>query len=157
MANGDISVATFNLYNLNAAGRAVYSDRDGWTAEQAAAKVRWTGAMLSRLGADVWGFQELWHPEPLQAAFAGAGLGQGYDLLVPPDADGTRIVCAGAVRRGWLHGAPEWITRFPDGFRLESAGDDPQTPGIQVRLTGCSRPVLHFAVRPRADRPPIHV
>lgn len=157
MAKGDISFATFNLYNLNEAGRAIYDDRDGWTQAQYDAKIRWTGAMLARANADVIGFQELWSPAALAAAFDAAGLADAYDLLTPADADGTHIVCAAAVRKGLLVEQPEWITTFPPDFRLESSGDDAQTPDIAVRLTGFSRPVLHFQVKPHAKAPAIHV
>jgi len=156
MAKGDISFATFNLYNLNAAGKRIY-DADGWTQAQYDAKIAWTASMLAHVAADVFGFQELWHPAPLQEAFEKAGLADDYDLLVPPDADGSHIVCAAAVRKGLLKGAPDWITRCPDLFRLESEGDDPQTPAIQVNLTGFSRPVLHVQVEPRSDVAPIDI
>lgn len=157
MAKGDISFASFNLFNLNEAGRRIYGDQDGWTPEQYAAKIAWTANMLGCIKADVIGFQELWHAASLQAAFAKAGLIDQYDLLTPPNADGTKIVCAAAVRKGLLEGHPAWVTAFPDKFRLESTGDDPQTPDISVNLTGFSRPVLHFQIRPRASVAAIHV
>lgn len=157
MAKGDISFATFNLYNLNEPGLPIYDDKDGWTAEQYAAKVRWAGNMLGCVAADVIGFQELWHAASLQAIMAQAGLADGYDLLAPPDASGNGIVCAAAVRKGMVTGAAEWITDFPPAFRLESAGEDAQTPDIAVRLTGFSRPVLHFQVKPHSKAPAIHV
>ena len=157
MAKGDISFATFNLYNLNEAGLPIYDDKDGWTAEQYEAKLRWSGAMLGCVAADVFGFQECWHAASLQAIFGRAGLTDGYELLTPADATGTHIVCAGAVRKGLLAARPEWITDFPTGFRLESNGDDAQTPEIAVTLTGFSRPVLHFQVKPHSKAPAIHV
>lgn len=157
MAKGDISFATFNLFNLNEPGKAIYTDRDGWTRAEYDRKIEWTAGMLRSLAADVFGFQELWHRDSLSAIFGATGLASDYDLLAPPDATGKEIVCAGAVRKGLLVGQPDWIRDFPDDFRLRSKGDDPQTPTIAVNLNGFSRPVLHFQVKPRADRPAIHV
>jgi predicted extracellular nuclease len=76
---------------------------------------------------------------------------------VPPQANGTRIVCAAIVAKGLLTGTPEWIEDFPPKFKLASRGDDPQTPQIDVRIDGFSRPVLHFTIRPRDDEDAIHV
>lgn len=157
MARGDISFATFNLYNLNKAGLDLYGAESAWTDDQYKAKIAWTGKMLACLKADVFGFQELWHADCLADAFAEAKLTADYDLLTPPDADGKRIVCAAAVRKGMLTGTPEWIRDFPENFRLQSTGDDPQTPKIAVNLAGFSRPVLHFQAQPHSSRPPIHV
>lgn len=157
MAIGDISFATFNLYNLNLPGRAVYTDADGWTQAEYDRKIAWTANMVQCLGADVFGFQELWHADCLTAVFAKAGLTGHYDLLTPPAANGTRIVCAAAVRKGLLEGRPDWMSDFPPKFRLLSGGDDPQTPDIAVNLSGFSRPVLHFRVKAHPDQAAIHV
>lgn len=157
MAKGDISFGTFNLYNLTEPGRAIYDDKEGWTQAQYDAKIAWSGATVARLAPDVLGVQELWHAASLAAVFEASGLAADYDLLTPSDAAGTGIVCAAAVRRGLLVGSPDWITDFPPKFRLESTGDDPQTPEIAVRLAGFSRPVLHFQVKPRGKSPAIHV
>ncbi len=157
MAIKRISFTTFNLLNLNLAGLPMYTDADGWTEGQYAGKVTWTGRMLQTARADVFGFQELWAEEALREAFVSAALDDDYDLLAPPAHDGASIVCAGAVKRGLLVGEPRWISDFPDGFRLDSRGDDPQAPDIAVRIDRFSRPVLHFAVQPLASERPIQV
>jgi endonuclease/exonuclease/phosphatase family metal-dependent hydrolase len=156
MAKGDISFATFNLFNLNLAGKKLY-DAAGWTDDQYRLKIGWTADMLSCVQPDVIGFQELWHGDCLEQAFTEAKLLDKYDLLVPDFADGKKIVCAAAVLKGLLVGTPEWVSSFPDKFKLQSSGDDPQTPAIAVNIKGFSRPVLHFQVQPRADKPAIHV
>lgn len=156
MAAGDFSVATFNLFNLNLPGKKLYTG-PGWTQDEYDRKIAWTGEMLSCLSADVFGFQELWDGACLEQAFTAAKLLDKYDLLVPQTANGKRIVCAGAVKKGLLVGAPEWISDFPDKFKLHSSGDDPQTPAISVNIKGFSRPVLHFQMRPRANKPAVHV
>ena len=66
---------------------------------------------------------------------------------VPSDIDGTRIVCAGIVRKGLIEGQAEWIEDFPKKFVLKSSGDDPQTPAISVGIHSFSRPVLHFTIQ----------
>jgi hypothetical protein len=152
-----LSIGTFNLFNLNEPGLALYRDRDGWSESEYERKIEWTQRSIRRLHPDILGFQELWHRASLARALETAGLSNDYDLLVPEDANGTHIVCAAIVRKGLLVGAPEWIIAFPQAFVLKSAGDDPQTPAISVNIASFSRPVLHFQVRPRRDHDPIHV
>lgn len=156
MNRATLSIASFNLYNLNRPGLAMYRNSDGWSGEQYARKIEWTARNLAFLKSDVFAFQELWHADALADAVASAGLSGEYELLVPPDANGSRIVCAAMVAKGLLVGAPEWITDFPPRFVLRSAGDDAQTPAITVNIGGWSRPVLHFEIRPRADEAAIH-
>ena len=156
MAAGDFSVATCNLFNLNLPGKRMYRDPDGWSQAEFDRKVSWLGARLADLDADVIGFQELWHGDALAAVFARDGLAGAYDLLVPATANGTRIECAAAVRKGLLRGEPRWIETFPPGFVLSGKGDA-QTPEISVNLTGFHRPVLQFEVQPRADGPQVLV
>lgn len=152
-----LSVATFNLYNLNEPGLPVYTDTEGWTADEYALKIDWTARQLRTLKSDLFGFQELWHAQSLTKAFAATGFADEYQLLTPAAAKGTKIVCAAALRQGLLDGKPEWISEFPANFQLRSGGDDPQTPDIEVAIRGFSRPVLHFRIRPRSDEPAIHV
>ncbi len=153
----ELSLATFNLYNLNEPGLGVYTDKDGWSQEAYDLKIAWTARQLTILKSDVVGFQELWHAASLASALDAAGLTDEYDMLVPPDADGKKIVCAAIVRKGLLTGEPDWISGFPENFKLRSSGDDPQTPLIDVSIAGFSRPVGHFTIKPRADEPDVHV
>lgn len=152
-----LSIGSFNLYNLNEPGLPLYTDKDGWSPAEYALKIDWTARQLRLLGADIFGFQELWHADSLARALQAAGLDNEFDSLVPADADGRKIVCAAIVRKGLLVGEPEWISDFPDKFVLRSSGDDPQTPLIDVRIAGFSRPVLHFVVKPRTKGPEVHV
>ncbi|NHB77141.1 endonuclease/exonuclease/phosphatase family protein [Rhodobacter calidifons] len=152
-----LDIATFNLLNLNESGLPLYRDDDGWSQAAYDLKIDWTARVMTRLKPHVMGFQELWHRASLERAVAAAGLAAEYDLLIPPDADGTRILCAAMVAKGLLVGRPEWISDFPEAFVLESRGDDPQTAAISVKLRGFSRPVLHFTIRPRDDQPLVHV
>ncbi|MES2609925.1 MAG: endonuclease/exonuclease/phosphatase family protein [Pseudomonadota bacterium] len=148
-----LGIATFNLYNLNKPGLALYGAA-GWTEEQYARKIQWTAHQLGMLKADVVGFQELWHRDCLVDALAAAGLSDTYEILAPDDATGGRIVCAAIVRKDlYAAGSAQWIKSFPEGFRLSSKGDDPQTPEISVNISGFSRPVLRFSIKPREDEP----
>jgi endonuclease/exonuclease/phosphatase family metal-dependent hydrolase len=152
-----LSVGTFNLYNLNEPGVPVYTDANGWSQEQYDRKIDWTQRVIRLLHPDVFGFQELWHAASITRALNASGLSGEYDLLVPPNTNGSRIVCAAIVRKGLLVGNPDWIVEFPEEFVLKSSGDDPQTPVISVSITSFSRPVLHFVIRPREDHDPVHV
>ncbi|MGE0350585.1 endonuclease/exonuclease/phosphatase family protein [Hydrogenophaga sp.] len=152
-----LSIGSFNLYNLNEPGLPIYTDRDGWTQAEYDLKIDWAARQLRMLKADVFGFQELWHAASLARVLEAAGLAAEYDLLAPPEANGSRITCSAIVRKGLLQGAPEWIADFPPGFVLQSRGDDPQTPRIAVNIEGFSRPVLHFTIRPREAGPDVHV
>ena len=153
----EISFTSFNLLNLNEPGLPMYRDAAGWTEREAKSKVAWTASMLERAEADVFGFQEFWHPGPLSRALDAAGLGESHVVLGPPGHAGQGIACAAAVRRDLLVGEPEWITRFPERFHLASQGDDDQTAAISVRIDAFSRPVMHLQVRPREDARAIHV
>ncbi len=157
MAARDISFASFNLYNLQLPGRPVYGDRDGWEPAVFDRKVAFAGRVLSRVAADVVGFQELWASPALEAVLAESGLAQTHRAIVPPDHPGDRIVCAAAIRADMIVGEPEWITEFPPEAVLKSGGDDPQQQRIAVNLSTFSRPVLHVRVRPTARTPVIDV
>lgn len=152
-----LSIATFNLYNLNLPDLPLYTDSNGWSEQEYERKIAWTASQLKLIDADVVGFQELWHGQALVAAVEAAGLAADYDVVVPDNADGKGIVCAAIVRRGLLEGESEWIADFPEDFVLKAKGDDPQTPQISVNIHGFSRPVLHFTIRPREDEAAMHM
>ncbi|WP_234841807.1 endonuclease/exonuclease/phosphatase family protein [Sinorhizobium meliloti] len=152
-----LSIGTFNLYNLNEPGLSIYTDKTGWSQEEYDRKIDWTSRTIRLLRPDIFGFQELWHSASIERALTESGIAGEYDLIVPENANGERIVCAAIGRKGLIIGEPEWIKRFPEKFILESSGDDPQTPAISVSIPSFSRPVLHFSVRPREDHEPIHV
>jgi len=157
MARTQFSIATMNLYNLNRPGQRIYSDADGWPQDQYDLKIEWTARQLREIGADIWGFQELWDGAALAQAVEVAGLADDYVPLVPEGQTGQRIVCAGLVRRDILVGEPVWIDRFPEDFKLHSSGEDAQTPEISVLIDAFSRPVLHYKVKPRRDGKVIEV
>ena len=93
----------------------------------------------------------------MQQVFTEANPPEEFELLVPANHRGGRIVCAAAVRKDILKSEPEWIDKFPENFRLDSKGDDDQTSGIDVLIDRFSRPVLHFEIQPRARGKRIHI
>ena len=164
MALKDLSVATFNLLNLQIPGGLTYSNTPPFpeTAEGRLAydrKIGWTGRKLVELDAEVIAFQELWSRRALEDAFNAAGLLGSYDL-VARDAPGRgRPQVALAVRKDrfgnsqLLPGA-DWIARFPETFRFdklrETAGAEEE---ITVTINEFSRPVLAAQIQPEGDRP----
>lgn len=157
MGARDISFASFNLLNFHLPGARIYGDADGWEQDVYDKKVAYTADALSRLDADVIGFQELWGEDALLPALNGSALAGTHKLLVPDDHGDNKIICSAAVREDMLVGDPAWIDAFPDECVLRSTGDDPQQPDISVSLDGFSRPVLHFQVQPDPRTPVIHV
>jgi predicted extracellular nuclease len=146
------SVATFNLYNLQLPDRAMNPGQRRWTEEEFARKAEWTAEQLARLDADIVGLQELWSRAAMERVLAIDPLPGRYDLLAEP-ATGGRIVCAALVRTGLVRGTPTWVNEFPEELRLQSSGDDAQTPEVSVAITHFSRPVLHFQVELRQGPP----
>jgi predicted extracellular nuclease len=150
------SVATFNLFNLQLPRLALNPGQKPWTVAEFERKVSWISRQLESLDADIVGLQELWNREAMDAVLATRDLAERFDLLAEP-ADGGRIICAALVRKGLLRGTPRWIKDFPDSVRLESSGDDAQSPEVRVAIPGFSRPVLHFEVALRDEPPLTHV
>jgi len=150
------SVATFNLLNLNEPGLSMYNDKKGWSQEQYDRKITWTAGQIGLLNADVLAFQELWHKESLERAFKHSSMAGKYQLLVPEEATGKRIICAAAVRNEISVNSCEWIENFPENFVLKSGGGDKQTPAIAVEIKGFSRPVLHALLTLHPKAPSVH-
>lgn len=153
------SVATFNLFNLQDAGREMHRGA-AWTEQQFEKKAWWTAWQLETLNPDIVGLQELWSKTALEKVLAAGTdeLKDRYDVLATP-ANGKKIVCAALVRKGLLDGEPNWVDKFPDAVKLQSSDDanDPQAPRISVTINKFSRPVLNFAVRLRSDEPATHI
>ena len=147
------SIATFNLYNHQLPGERMNPGQKPWTEDEFAVKVAWIAQQLHAIDADIVGLQELWSREAMLRVLEAAALENVYDLLAEP-ATGSRIVCAALVRKGLLRGTPRWVDHFPPELRLESSGNDAQTPDVKVTIPHFSRPVLNFQVALRDRRPP---
>ena len=158
MGNKDISFGSFNLYNLQLPGEAVYRDKDGWDKPIYDKKVSWSSAALKRIAADVVGFQELWAEEAFSAVLRDAGMHGTHKALVPPAHPGDCIVNAAAVRSDiYVEDSADWIVCFPTELVLRSKGDDPQQADIAIELDRFSRPVLNFRVQIHKGTPEIEV
>ena len=157
----ELSIATFNLYNLNEPGLPLYT-RQGRLDRRASTTARSPGRRASCSIAEI-GHLRLPGAVASRPRSRGRSKRAGLDATsttcwCPPDANGTQIVCAAIVRKGLLTGAPDWISEFPGKFVLpSSSGDDPQTPVIDVQDHAAFRGrSLHFtmqAARGRAGRP----
>ena len=147
------SIATFNLYNHQLPGEHMNPGQKPWTEDEFAVKVAWVAQQLHAIDADIVGLQELWSREAMVRVLQAAALEDEYDLLAEP-ATGSRIVCAALVRKGLLRGTPRWVDHFPPELRLESSGNDAQTPDVKVTIPHFSRPVLNFQVALR-EQPPL--
>ncbi|MET8776840.1 endonuclease/exonuclease/phosphatase family protein [Nocardia sp. NPDC004654] len=148
------SVATFNMFNLQDPGQPMNPGQRPWTEAEFTRKADWIAGQLTTLDVDIVGLQEVWSKTALEKVVAAGGLEATYDVLADP-ADGSRIICAALVRKGLLHGDPQWIADFSEAVRLESTDDrnDPQAPQIRVAIDRFSRPVLHFSVELRDGQP----
>ena len=153
----ELTFATFNLYNLQVPGRAMYRGRTYSQAEYDA-KIAWTASMLRRIDADIIGFQELWHPDALRDAFVAAGLDGDYQLatkLVPGS-----ISNALAVKTPHRLKDSSWTIDFPKELvlkkrRSSGAGNIPDYK-MSVSIDRFSRAILMAKVRPvhGSHRPP---
>lgn len=150
-------IASFNLKNLVRAG-VPFHDGERYGEADYARKVAWVRGQVERLDADVIGFQEVFHADGLEDAFAGYREGgPGWTLHVPHVGENEPTGemafrarsprCAIASRRP-IRFAPS-LTKFPDdpAFRfLFKAALDKQLRGKPVdnpdEVGTFSRPVL---------------
>ena len=98
---GDISFASFNLYNLQEPGGRVH--RAVMTQALYDKKLAWTQTMLVEVDADIVVFQELWAKRCLEDVFSHPDL-SGYTLIYicdPPKDTWYNIAVAVAVRTPW--------------------------------------------------------
>ncbi|MFC3630293.1 endonuclease/exonuclease/phosphatase family protein [Paracoccus angustae] len=156
MARKDISIANFNLLNLNLPGWPIYDD-EGWTAEQYAAKIAFSERVLDDIDADIIGFQECWNAEALAEVFDRPALRGRYDL-VARTTDPPGIQVALALRKGMLQDEPEWIEDLPPDARfidLEEARDAREAVSVTIRRF--SRPLLRVLVNKAPGTPDITV
>ena len=152
-----LKFATFNLYNLQLPGEPMYHGNT-YSQAQYDAKIEWTAEMLERIDADIIGFQELWHPKALEAAFAKAGLAQRYTLAARlfPRSIGTAL----AVKKEHDLKSKTWTKDFPAELVLKkrkSYGSS-GVPDYKISVAAdyFSREVLKARVKPKqgSKKPP---
>ena len=143
-----ISFATFNLFNLQLPGKEMYEGKRVYTKAEYQRKIAWTARVLSKLRADVFGFQELWSAQCLTDAFTEAGLINDYSLVTNTKKDG--ISNALAVRKPASVVKAEWITNFPKELVLKKARGGKNQPDYEmaVNIKRFSRPLLRAMIKP---------
>ncbi|HYZ26505.1 MAG TPA: endonuclease/exonuclease/phosphatase family protein [Geminicoccaceae bacterium] len=150
MANiRDISLATFNLYNLQLPGESWRGTP--YTEPEYALKIAWSAQALRLLDADVVVFQELWSPQCLRDVFRAAQLDGDYDLVFLREEGWYDIAVALAVRRPWTVRARQNHKAFPDGFVLKKravtqAGNEDPDDDIEVLIDEFSRTVIQASI-----------
>ena len=150
MARPELKLATFNLYNLQVPGRPMYRGNT-YTQAQYDAKIDWTARMLRRIDADIIGFQELWHPDALEAAFEEAGLRAQYTIAAKlfPNSIGTAL----AVKSVHDLRSKTWTKKFPSELVLKkrkpSRGSSVPDYKISVAAEYFSREILKARIKPK--------
>jgi len=146
----ELKIATFNLYNLQLPGVAMYHGNT-YTQKQYESKIDWTAEMLERIDADIIGFQELWSPDALKAAFKKAGLDGEYSIgakLFP-----NSIATAVAVKKPHRLVSKTWTKDFPRELVLKKRKSS-STSGVpdykmSIQADYFSRAVLKAKIEPR--------
>jgi len=149
MPRSKLSLATFNIKNLQIPGEPMYQGRT-YSQKQYDEKVEWTAWALGQIDADIIGFQELWHPQALKEAFEAAGLYGDYTLASKNF--GNSIGCALAVRKPHKLVSKKWIKSFPKELILKkrkpSAGSNEPDYKISVAADYFSRAILEATIQP---------
>ena len=148
-----ISLATFNLKNLQLPGRPMHPGGRPWQPEEYGKKIAWTAAMLKRIDADGIGFQEAWSAEALAEAFRVAGMevGKTYHLVARDGAPGRPQVALAARRSRFDLRASGWTETVPPRLLLRHGrvDDSDDVNAVDVRIRALSRPPLAVRLRLR--------
>ena len=160
----DLSLATFNLYNLQLP-ETPWRRGKTYTPAEYRSKVDWSADILRRLDADVIAFQELWSPQCLRDIIDAAGLANDYSLAFIRDTGWYDIAVAAAVRRPWTIRAKTVHKELPPTLVLRKrevdrggSGED-EDDDIEVGIDKFSRSVLQLSVGRDGDPslPPVEV
>lgn len=148
---GDISFASFNLYNLQEPGQRYH--RNTMTQELYDEKLSWTQAMLKEVDADIIVFQELWAKRCLEDVFSDPAL-SGYTLTYicdPPDNSWYSIAVAVAVRSPWRVKRKTKIKKLPFDGLYKVDQRDGEDDDFDLKITSFSRTVLNLLVENTAS------
>ncbi|MDJ0710722.1 MAG: endonuclease/exonuclease/phosphatase family protein [Woeseiaceae bacterium] len=151
----ELKIATFNLYNLQLPGVAMYHGNT-YSQKHYDSKITWTADMLKRIDADIIGFQELWSPQALKDAFEAAGLENDYRIgakLFP-----NSIATAVAVKKPHELVSRTWTKDFPKELVLKkrkSSGTS-GVPDYKMSISAdyFSRAILKARIKPRQGNHP---
>jgi predicted extracellular nuclease len=134
----DVKVGTFNVLNLAREGERFYPDEKPYTAAEYDQKATWIAGQLTRMQAQLVGFQEVFHEEALRDVCDRSG--QFPDgTVVAPGADGASGPRLGLASRLPIDEPVTIITDFP-------AGMDAAAEGLALPVGTFSRPVLRARV-----------
>ncbi len=144
MAVYRVTLGSFNLLNLQEAGKPVHRTKNYYTPAAYKKKVEWVGGMLEGIEADVVGFQEVWSKKALQDALKKSGQFSSA-TLVGPTANGkdTSVALATTLEQG----SAVWHRKFPAEFLMSSKAGGTSGPAVRVTLSKFSRPVLQVPVK----------
>ena len=148
MSERDVSIASFNLFNLQALGRRVY--RKVVTKRGYDAKIEWTAWMLGELDADIIAFQELWKASCLVDAFDAADLSQDYELVFVKQS-WRKTAVAVAVRRPWVVEKRRAIKKLPYSSLQKADLGDGEDDEVEVLIERFARAVLDVTVSHSED------
>lgn len=158
---GEISFASFNLYNFQSAGRSVY--RKTVTNAAYKKKLQWTRSRIIDLDADVVAFQEAWSKDALDDVFDHQDLGD-YKLVYlrhnnQPGKDNPwyNIAVAVAIREPWKmrSGSKKLIKNFPFTNITKVDENDGEDDEIDVKIDRFSRTIIRLDLElPGEDRVP---
>ncbi len=166
MSKKDITFGSFNLYNLQLPGEALYSTSTPYTQAEYDAKIAWSAQKLKQLDADVIAFQELWSPQALRDIFDAAGLTDRYALTFLRNSGWYNIAVAAAVRKPWTVTRKKLHKRFPNELVLDKPQDTEETvagdrddDGVTVVASEFSRSVMELDIALDGENavPPITV
>jgi len=150
MARPTLTLATFNLYNLQMPHVPMYHGRT-YSETEYGEKIAWTARMLKRIDADIIGFQELWHPDALKAAFKAAGMDGAYSFATK--LFNRSIGTALAVKNEHKINSKTWVKDFPKELvlrkRKSSATSGVPDYKIAVSADYFARPILKAKVKPK--------
>ena len=158
MSNRDISIASFNLKNLQAPGSRIYYSKRNVSQREYEEKIEWTASILESLDADVVAFQELWRASCLVDAFEAANLSADYELVfLKPSWRNTAVALA--VRKPWKVDRRRFFKKLPYRSMYKPDLEDGEDDEIKVLINRFSRAVLEVTIRHSEDTrvPQIHV
>lgn len=136
--SGNISFASFNLYNFQEAGKNVY--KTPVSQQVYDAKLDWTREMVKKLDADIIAFQELWSKNCLEDVFNVSTLSN-YELVYLKDS-WYGIAVALAVRSPWKLENKTLIKNFPFNNIVKVDEQDGEDDEVNIEIKRFSRTII---------------
>ncbi len=133
-----IKVGTFNLLNLALAGRTFYGHQS-YNPEEYARKQQWIRQQLTKMDADIIGFQELFDEQALKDLISDFPAYKAAHICVSQKKGGGPAV---ALLSKYPIVASTVYTHFPDKLDID---------GLEVPFEQFSRPVLSATIQVKKD------